>query len=180
MVHHTVRGTYGTPEAGTCTADVQYGGKLPCASGTYSTQEAGTRSPYVPHGGPGAYVSAQPRASRSSRVRSAPRCSARRASSRALSGWPTGQSPSIKYGGPASTLPSTLPGSLSIGASSSGLTHGGPTARMLRASVRNWTAAWWATWPGLGSRLGSGLRLGLGLRFGLGLRVVLGSGLARC
>ena len=43
----TVRGTYGTPEAGTL---------LPCASGTYNTQEAGTRSPYVQYGGPGTYV----------------------------------------------------------------------------------------------------------------------------
>eukprot|EP00964_Phaeocystis_antarctica_P118155 scaffold81960_cov57-Phaeocystis_antarctica.AAC.1 len=64
----TVRGTYGTPGAGTCTACVPYlrpsvsisGSKLPCASGTYSTQEAGTRSPYVQHGGSGAYVSAPP------------------------------------------------------------------------------------------------------------------------
>ena len=55
----TVRGTYGTAEAGTRTAYVQCvgpRGKLPCASGTYSTQEAATRSPYVQYGGPGAYV----------------------------------------------------------------------------------------------------------------------------
>ena len=61
----TVRGTYPTPEAGTRTPYVQYGGpwgKPPCASGTYPTREAGTRSVYVPNGGPGAYVSAQARA----------------------------------------------------------------------------------------------------------------------
>ena len=37
VVHHTVRGTYGTPEAGMCTAYVPClgpRGKLPCASGT--------------------------------------------------------------------------------------------------------------------------------------------------
>ena len=37
----TVRGTYGTPETGTRTADVRYvelrGKQLPCAFGTYST-----------------------------------------------------------------------------------------------------------------------------------------------
>ena len=58
----TARGTYGTPEAGTCTPYVQYvgpGGRPPCASGTYPTREAGTRSPHVPNGGPGAYASAQ-------------------------------------------------------------------------------------------------------------------------
>ena len=57
----TVRGMYGTAEAGTRTAYVQCAGprgKLPCASGTYSTQEAGTRSPYAQHGGPETYVSA--------------------------------------------------------------------------------------------------------------------------
>ena len=57
----TVRGTYGTPEAGTRTAHVQRvgpGGKLPCASGTYSPQEAGTRHPHVHFGGAGTYVSA--------------------------------------------------------------------------------------------------------------------------
>ena len=56
VVHHTVRGTYGTPEAGTRTACVQCvgpRGKLPCASGTYSTQEAGTRSPHHSTEGPG-------------------------------------------------------------------------------------------------------------------------------
>ena len=43
VVHHTVRATYGTPEAGARTQYVQYvqyvgtRGKLPCASGTYST-----------------------------------------------------------------------------------------------------------------------------------------------
>ena len=59
VVHHTVRGTYGTPEAGTRTAYVPYWaprGKLPCASVTYSTQEAGTRSPCVQYEGPGAYA----------------------------------------------------------------------------------------------------------------------------
>ena len=48
-MHHTVRGTFGMPEAGTRTAYVQQwpAGQLPCASGAYGTQEAGTRSPYV-------------------------------------------------------------------------------------------------------------------------------------
>ena len=61
----TVRCTYPTPEAGTCTPYVQYAGpwgKPPCASGTYPTREAGTRSPYVPNGGAGAHASAQPAA----------------------------------------------------------------------------------------------------------------------
>ena len=50
-----VRGTYGTPEAGTRTAHVHCvppRGKLPDAFGTHSTQETGTRSPYVQYGGP--------------------------------------------------------------------------------------------------------------------------------
>eukprot|EP00964_Phaeocystis_antarctica_P146953 scaffold113397_cov33-Phaeocystis_antarctica.AAC.1 len=49
VMHHTVRGTYGTAEAGTRTAHVQCvgpRGKLPCASGACSTQEAGTCSQY--------------------------------------------------------------------------------------------------------------------------------------
>ena len=53
MVHHTVRGTYGTPEAGTCTAYVAH--QLPCASGTYSTREAVTRT----EARPGSYVLAR-------------------------------------------------------------------------------------------------------------------------
>ena len=58
----TVRCTYPTPGAGTCTPYVKYvgpGGKPPCASGTYPTREAGTRGLYVPNRSPGAYVSAQ-------------------------------------------------------------------------------------------------------------------------
>ena len=46
VVHHTVRGKYGTPEAGTRTY-----------SSTHSTQKTGKRSPYVQCGGPGTYVS---------------------------------------------------------------------------------------------------------------------------
>ena len=55
----TVRGTDGTPEAGTRAPYVQCvepRAKLPCASGTYGTQEAGTRTQYVQY--PGTHVSA--------------------------------------------------------------------------------------------------------------------------
>eukprot|EP00964_Phaeocystis_antarctica_P083089 scaffold52239_cov57-Phaeocystis_antarctica.AAC.1 len=52
---YAVRGRYGTPEAGTCTAVRTIvgprGQAVPCASGPYS--------PYVRYGGPGTYVSAQ-------------------------------------------------------------------------------------------------------------------------
>ena len=47
VVHHTVRGTHRTPEAGTRTPYVQCvapRGKPPCASGAYGTQEAGART----------------------------------------------------------------------------------------------------------------------------------------
>ena len=46
----TVHGTYGTPEAGKCTAYAQQWparGKLPYASGTYRTQEAGILQHYL-------------------------------------------------------------------------------------------------------------------------------------
>ena len=59
----TVRGTYGTPEAGTRTAHVRQrppGASCPeaglCLWYVYRTREAGTRSPYVQPGGPGTYI----------------------------------------------------------------------------------------------------------------------------
>ena len=59
---HTVRATYGTPEAGARTPCVQCVAAWGRAAlrlryvQVRSTQEAGTRGPYVQHGGPGAYV----------------------------------------------------------------------------------------------------------------------------
>eukprot|EP00964_Phaeocystis_antarctica_P156463 scaffold126132_cov69-Phaeocystis_antarctica.AAC.1 len=76
-VHHTVRGTYGKPEAGTCTAYAPWRTSCPVPPGTYSTQEVGTRSLYVQYGGPGTHGSAQ--------------CSSTGSSSRMYPKWP-GQS----------------------------------------------------------------------------------------
>ena len=60
----TVRGTYGTAEAGTRTQYVQYvapWGQAALRVRYVHHAEAGTRSPCVPNGGRGAYVSARER-----------------------------------------------------------------------------------------------------------------------
>ena len=60
-VHHTVRGTYGTPAAGTRRRT--YRGAPAARLRCVRPQEAGTRTPY---GGPRTYVSARPSTSRRS------------------------------------------------------------------------------------------------------------------